>query len=380
VHAPTPRARFGLLVAAAALIAVFVAAPNAGAATFGGGSIKLDFKQLKGVKITPKGHSVKTKTGATFPFSEDAGSATMNAQASGNLNLGATSEVTITRGKKKIVLKSFVEKLKTGTGTLAAKVGGKGKLIDFFSQASANRIVVDNGFTTLSMQTANMSLTKTGAAALNKAFGLKGKSSLKNKAKLGTSSFTANRSLIVAGGASQTVYDTAFYDQLKSCDITLGSVPDATPIAEDPNAAPRGGVSLPIKGGSTINAVTLFGKVDHSGGTVLTRPAPGQPGNSTGKAGYNSELNDFTFDFSEGQQILSSFVKNLNLRSPTGTVTGTLVPQLNEGGGTVSLSGDLVLSDAAALLLSSKDPPIGADCPIPAGSKIGRVSMSANVN
>jgi hypothetical protein len=380
VHASTLRARFGLLAVAAALIAILVAAPTAGAATFGGGSIKLDFKQLKGVTLTPKGHSAKTKTSATFPFADDAGSATMNAQASGNLNVAATTQVTLTRGKKKILLKSFVQKLKSGAGTVSAKIGGKGKLIDFFSQASANRVVVDNGFTTLSMQTANMTLTKTGAAALNKAFGLKGKSSLKNKAKVGTSSFAANRSLVVAGGASQTVYDTAFYDQLKSCDITLNSVPDATPIPADPNSAPRGGVSLPIKGGSTVNAVTLFGKVDHSGGTVLERPAPGQPGNTTGKAGYRSELNDFTFDFGEGQQILSSFVKNLNLRSPTGTVTGTLVPQLNDAGGTLTLNGDLVLSEAAATLLSSKDPPIGADCAIPPGSKIGRVAMQATVN
>ena len=366
---------------ATALVALFVATSSASAATFSGGSIKLDFKQLKGVTITPKGHTAKTKTSATFPFADEAGTATLNQQASGNLNIGRQStSVTIKRGKKKIVLQSFVEKLKSGAGTFAGKIGGKGKLIDFFSQASANRIVVDAGFTTLSMQTANMTLTKAGAAALNKAFGLKGKSSLKNKAKVGTASFTANRSLVVSGGASQTVYDTAFYDQLKSCDITLASVPDATPIAEDPNSAPRGGVSLPIKGGSTINAVTLFGKVDHSGGTVLERPAPGQPGNTTGKAGYRSELNDFTFDFSEGQQVLSSFVKNLNLRSPTGTVTGSLVPQLTDAGGTLQLNGDLVLSDAAAILLSSKDPPIGADCAIPAGSKIGRVTMSANVN
>ena len=379
MHLRRPSARIGL-VAAAALIAMLMATSTASAATFSGGSIKLDFKQLKGVKITPKGHTAKTKTSVTFPFADEAGTATLNKQASGNLNIATPSaSVTITRGKRKIVLQSFVQKLKSGAGTVSAKIGGKGKLIDFFSESSANRIVVDSGFTTLSMQTASMTLTKTGAATLNKAFGLKGKSSLKNKAKVGSASFNAHRALVVTSGQSETRYDTAFYDKLQECDITLGSVPDATPIAADPSSAPRGGVSLPVRSG-TVSAVTLFGTVNHSGGTVLDRPAPGQPGNTTGKPAYNSPLREFSFSFDQTGQVLSSFVQNLNARSATGTVTGTLSASLTDIGGTLTLTGELVLSPIAAALLSSGDPPLGASCPIPEGSKIGAVSMTAAVN
>jgi hypothetical protein len=356
---------------------MLVAAPGAGAATFSGGTIKIDLKSLKGATVTPKGHASKGKTSATYRFANDAGSATLNAQASGNLNIGNTTSagLTLKKGKKSIVLSSMVQKLKSGKGILSAKIGGKGKLVDFFDQASSNRIVVDGGYTTLSMQTSKMTLTKAGAAALNKAWGLKGKSALKAKAAAGSSSFVADRALVVSGGQSDTVYDTAFYDQLKSCDITLGSVPDATPISEDPTAAPRGGVRLPVKSG-LVNARTLNGDVIHSGGTVLDRPA----GGPQGKAPYRSELNDFFFSFSPTGQVLSSFVKNLNARSATGTVTGTLSATLNDAGGTLQLNGELVLSDTAATLLSSNAPPLGADCPIPAGSKIGRVAMTANVN
>ena len=272
MHASTSR-RVGLLALATALIAMFVAVPTAGAVTFSGGSIKVDFKQLKGVKMTPKGHTAKSSTSATFPFSDEAGTATLNEQASGNLNIGnAATSVTLTRGKKKIVLQSFVQKLKSGNGTLAAKIGGKGKLIDFFTQASANRVVVDTGFTGLSMQTANMTLTKTGAAALNKAFGLKGKSSIKNKAKVGSSSFTADRLLEFASGQTSTVFDQTFYDTLKNnCDITLSATGTAQPVTAG-ETAPRGGAILNVNGG-VMKAKTLAGTITPDrGGTALDRP------------------------------------------------------------------------------------------------------------
>lgn len=385
MHSSRPSARAGLLLLAAALVAMLVAVPTAGAATFSRGTIKVDFKSLKGVTVKTVGASKNTKTGGTFPFSENAGSATLNKQSSGNLNIGAAStSITFTRGKKKIVLKSFVQKLKSGKGTLAAKIGGKGKLIDFFSQASANRIVVDSGNTTLGMQTATMSLTKTGAAALNKAFGLKHDAALANKQKVGTASFTANRSLTVTGGESRTVYDTAFVDTLRSCGIDLGAVAPATAIPVDESSAPRGGVVLPINatGGGSIVASTLVGTVNHLGGTVLNRDEPGTGTNQTTKPKYNSPLRDFIFGLQgAGVPTLSGFIVNLNLSTSIGTIPGgqptaTLTPE----GGAVTLVGDLQLSDAASANLSQAAPPLGADCPIPSGSKIGRATMTANVN
>ena len=388
MQASTPRARVSLLAVAAALTAVLVAAPTAGAATVDGGDAKLDFKTFAAAKklsVKTVGASPNTKTGGTF--SVGTGTVTFNEQPSGNLGVGSTaSQLQFKLGKRTLTLTAFTLKLTSGKGALNAVVNKKGKAVTLFDVASQGKIGPNApSFTQLRMNTSNMQLTKSGAAAINKALGLtkpaRGRKDprVKAKQKVGTMSLTGQRSLKVSGGASQTVYDVAFYDRLKSCDITLGSVPDATPIAADPNSAPRGGVSLPIKAG-TVNASTLLGNIDHSGGTVLDRPGPGQPGNTTGKAEYRSELTDFTFDFGAGQQVLSSFVKNLTRRSPVGDVTGTLTTQLNDTGGTLQLNGDLVLSDVARQLLSSNQPPVGADCALPPGSKIGAVSMTANVN
>ncbi|HEX8645712.1 MAG TPA: hypothetical protein VF715_02350 [Thermoleophilaceae bacterium] len=349
----------------------------AGAASFGGGNVKLSVK-ISGVKAKA--------SGAALRFSEDAGEATLNKQASGSLNFGAgTSKLTLTRGKKSIVLQSFVEKLTTGKGQITAKINGKGKAIAFFDQASANKLQTGN-FEALTLPTVNITLTKAGAAALNKAFGLKapakGKKDLrlKAKAKAGTSSFVAERSLTVTGGVSRTVYDPKFVQDLRACDITLGSVAPATPIAQDPGAAPEGGVNLPITGGA-LKATTLIGSVLHSGGTVLQRPE----GSSSGKSAYNSPLTNFEFGFSGGRQSLKALIVNLNNAVDIGDVTGTPSANLTDGPGKVTLQGELVLSAQASGTLSSKSPPpgqgpqVGADCPIPAGSKIGAVLLDADV-
>jgi hypothetical protein len=113
---------------------------------------------------------------------------------------------------------------------------------------------------------------------------------------------------------------------------------------------------------------------------VLDRPGPGQPGNTTGKAAYNSPLTNFVFSFGGTSQTLTAFVVKANSALPIGTVTGALVAALTDTGGSVSLNGgSLNLSDAASGTLSQSAPPLGADCPIPAGSKIGAINMTAQV-
>jgi len=372
VHSSRPSARAGLLAAAAALVAMLVAVPSAGAATFSGGTIKVDFKQLKGVKIATKGGSAKTKTGATFSFADEAGTATLNAQASGNLNLTPASEVTITRGKKKIVLKSFVQKLTSGKGTLSAKIGGKGKLVDLFAQASANRIVVDSKFTTLSMQTASMALTKAGAAALNKAFGLKGKSSLKNKAKVGSASFTAERLLEFGSGQTRTAFDPGFFDSLKNnCDITLAATGTAQPIAPDETTAPRGGALLNVIGG-TMNATNLVGNFQHdAGGTSLDRPA----GSAKGPA-YHTEIINYEFDFGQNPPLTRAYSTAVVNTVPIGTLeNATVSADLSDTGGTVTVAGGLLkLSAGAAGLLKQQ-----TGCDIAANSSLATVNLTANV-
>jgi hypothetical protein len=230
-----------------------------------------------------------------------------------------------------------------------------------------------------------MTLTKAGAAALNKAFGLKkpakGKKDLrlKAKAKMGTASFTADRRLSVTGGSTKTIYDAKFVQDLRNCDIALSAVAPATVIPADPASAPDGGAELPIDAaaGGTLNAKTLDGSVNHLGGTRLQR----QAGAPSGKAPYTSDLTNFIFTFSPPANfVLNAFIVNANRAGDIGTVEGVRQANLQPEGGSVSInSGSLVLAPAASATLGTKDPPLGADCPIPAGSKIGAIFMSAQV-
>ena len=377
-------ARAGLLAVAVALIAVLVAAPGAGAATFSGGPFKIDFKTLanaKKLKVSTSGADPKTKTGGTFELGT--GQLTMVDQASGNIGVGtSTSSITFTLGKKKAVLTSMTQKLTAGKGQLNAVINGRGKAVTLFDQASQGKIKPAADFATLTMSTSNMQLTKSGAAALNKAFGLtapkRGQKDqrLKAKQKVGTAGFTADRSLTVIGGESRTVYDPKFVQDLRNCDIELGSVAPATAIPKD-SSAPEGGVNLPINAanGGTLTASGLIGEVRHQGGTVLNRP-PGKP-----KPAYNSEITNFVFTLGNPPFALNAFIKNINNSTVIGTVTGDLNKNLTADAGAVTLSGGaLVLSEQASGTLSSSAPPLGADCPIPPGSKIGAVTMTANVS
>lgn len=386
---PFKTSRLGLLAAATALIAVLVAAPGAGAATFEGGPWKVDFKTLtkaKKLKLTTTGASPKTSTGGTFELGT--GQITNNEQASGNISVGtSTSLIQFTLGKKKVTLTSLTQKLTTGKGQVNAVINKKGSAVTLFDVASQGKIGPNSTFTELALTSSNMQLTKSGASALNKALGLtapkRGQKDnrLKAKQKVGTVSFTAERSLTVLSGTSTSIYDKAFGDALKSCDITLSAVSPAAAIPADANNQ-YGGVNLPVNGanGGTLDAETLTGQVNHEGGTSLDRPGPGQPGNTTGKAEYHSPLVNFVFGFSPGSFTLTAFVTNSNNNLPIGSVTGSLDKNLTAEAGTVTLSnGALNLSDAAAGTLSQAAPPLGADCQIPAGSKIGSLNSTFNV-
>lgn len=382
---PRPSARAGLLALAAALAAMLVAVPTAGAATFAQGPITLELKSLKlKVAMVGQDQTTDTKTRGTFQFAEGtAGTLPMTTTPGGTLNIGqSATQITLTHAnKKKIVLKSLAQKFTAGKGQLTAKVGGKGKAIAFFDQATTNKVKVPSDFRTLQLESSKMTLTSAGAAALNKAFGLKapakGKKDLRLKAKaaVGTVSFTAHRAVTISGGQSNLLYNKAFVDQLASCGISLKAVEpgQAIPVSEQ---APGGGVILPASGGQ-MNVATFLGAINNAGGTVLDRPA----NNSANKAAYNSALTDFIYGFGETENVLTAFVVNLTTRSPVGAVSGTFGTELNDAGGSLTITnGSLNLSVAAATLLSSKDPPLGADCEIAPGTQIGTFTLTATAN
>jgi hypothetical protein len=348
VQVSTPRARIGLLAATAALTACLFAAP-AGAATLSGGTIKVDIQPLtkKGIKATFTDATSKSKTAGTYTLGT--ANTTLNAQPSGTVPFEAGS-IKLTVGKKNVTLKSLKEKLSAGKGQLTAKIGTK--TVAVFDEASSGKIGPAPGFTGLNLAKSNITLTKAGAAALNKGLALKGKKALKNKFKSGSTQFNAIRLLIVTTGTSTTTYDTAFYDKLKNdCDDTLSSLAPAQPIAADASH-PRGGVSLPVRPGGTLRADNLQGSFVHDGGTAQDRPA----GAPSGKPEYHSTLTNITFSTLNNPPAL--LASSSDLPGPPisiGTVTGAPVTaQLTDTGGTVSINnGSLVLADFARQALGT---------------------------
>jgi len=370
VQVRTPRARVGLLAAATALVALVVAAP-AGAATLSGGTIKVDIQPLtkKGIKATFTGAASKSKTAGTYTLGT--ANTTLNSQASGTIPFEGGS-IKLTVGKKNVTLKSLKEKLAAGKGQLTAKIGSK--TVAVFDEASSGKLGPRAGFTGLQLAKSNTTLTKAGAAALNKALGLKTNKALKNKQKSGSAQFTAIRLLTVTSGSSSTTYDTAFYDKLKNdCDDTLGSLAPAVAIPADASH-PRGGVTLPVRPGGTLRADNLQGSFAHDGGTAQDRPA----GSPTGKAEYHSTLTNITFSTQTSPPALQA--TSSDLPGPPiaiGTVNGAqLTATLTDTGGTVSVvNGSLVLADFARQALGTF-----ADCDVPPGvNTIGVTTSTLNV-
>jgi hypothetical protein len=372
VEVRTPTARIGLLAATAALTALVFAAP-AGAATLSGGTIKVDIQPLtkKGIKATFTGASPKSKTAGTYTLGT--WNATLNAQPSGTAPFEAGS-IKLTVGKKNVTLKSLKEKLSAGKGQLTAKIGSK--TVAVFDEASSGKVGPNAGFIGLHLNKSNTTLTKAGAAALNKGLGLKGSKALKNKQKSGSAQFNAIRLLTVTSGTSSTTYDTKFYDTLKdpsTCDDTLAASAPATSIPADASH-PRGGVTLPVRPGGTLRADNLQGSFAHDGGTTQDRPA----GSPSGKPEYHSTLTNITFSTVTSPPALQATSSDLPGPPITiGTVNGaTLTAQLTDTGGTVSVTnGSLVLADFARQALGTF-----AHCDVPPDvNTIGITSTTLNV-
>jgi hypothetical protein len=364
-------ARRGLIGLVVAIAASLVLVPAASAASFDGGSYTIDFKQLvsgTGAKISSTQATKTTKTGGVFDLGP--GSSTMVTNPTGSFKV--TGTITIKKGSKKVTLDQIVEKLATGKGTITAVIKTGGKSTSLFTVASPGKVKADSGFVGLTQSKSSVAVSKGGAKALNTALGLKHDQALAGKQKVGTASFKADRKLKVTGGSSKTIYDTAFVDKLTSCDVTLSTLAPATAIPTDPSSAPRGGVDLPVIGG-TLNARTLEGSISHDGGTRLFR-GDGSPKG----AAHTSDVSKFLFGFVTGKvPTLTAFASDINNNLEIGTVAGgTPSLSITEAGGTFTNSGgSLNLGAVAAAALGAN-----FNCSIPEGQPIGKAETTANVS
>jgi hypothetical protein len=346
-----------------ALVALLVAAPTAGAASFKGGTFKLDLKTLANAgKLKVKSDTLSVRDGT----------ATLTRTSTGSF--GINGGVKLTKGSKTFAMTGLLEKLASGKGSLTATVNGKA--VKLFDEQSTGKLTPAADFTGLALKSSNLKLTKAGAAALNKAFPVKGKSGQKPKPafKAGQSAgkvqFDGDRVLKLASGNVPTIYDSGFYNTMTGCGIQLSAIAPATEIPADPNTAPTGGVNLPVLGG-TLTADTLSGGIDLDGGTRLNRPEGSPQG-----AAYQSDLTKYQIATNKTPPALSARVSRLaNQVIPIGTVEGLALDKaLTADGGAITFAGTLALSDLASQTLSGD-----TGCNIPAGTKIGTINGSAAV-
>jgi hypothetical protein len=355
---------------------MLVAAPMAGAVSYKGGPA--DFAGLRGgIKVNRATAPAKREGSRGFELPVTGGNATMNTAPSGTLTEGGSVQLRL--GSKRVTLSQFREIFAAGRVTISARVGNK--TVSLFEGTTPNKITVAGDFSSLSGKSINLTLTRKGAAALNKAFGLKkprrGRKDkrFKRGQRIGTKSFTAQRALTVVGGNSNTIYDTAFHDAMTGCGITLSAIGPATAIPPDPTSAPRGGVDLPAVGGE-INAVTRGGNYTHSGGTHLDDQDadPATPGNQP----RSSDLTNFVIDLTVNPPTLTANASDLG-GAPLQIATlegGSYGFSLTDTGGSVTVTGaTLRFTPFAQQALAS----LYGCTTIPAGASLGTLNSNLQV-
>jgi hypothetical protein len=250
------------LAAAGALVALAVAAP-AGAATvkLAGGSttLRLDAgtaKALKGlgVSVTPITPAKAGSKGVSFPITGgtiDPATAAGTITHSGGLQLRA--------GKTRVRLTSFTIGV-DATPSLSVKVGAARLHAFTLSLAKAKVTRAGSGTRVTGVV---VKLSAKGAAALNKAFGVR---AFARGLRIGTATVKATPGQIAfTGGATSLALDPDAAQALAALGVSAAPAAPAT-------ANPDGSLAFPITGGK-VDAKSLAGSITHSGGLTLSKGA-----------------------------------------------------------------------------------------------------------
>lgn len=251
----------------AALLAItasaVVAAP-AGAANVdlsgGATTLKLDAKTGKalkslGVTVSTTGKARSGKAGVAFPIT---GGRIDNASAAGTIR--HTGGLRLKAGRVSVTLSDFDVKV-SKSPSISVKVNGGTRLNALrpvLGKAKVTRTAVSTRATNVAVH-----LTTPAAKALNRAFGV---TAFKAKLKLGTVTIDARlKDVVLTGGQTALTLDPGAAAALTSLGVTPGLVGAAV-------ANPDGSLGFPVTRGR-VNATTLAGTIDHSGGISLTAGA-----------------------------------------------------------------------------------------------------------
>ncbi len=365
------------------MLALLVAAPLSSAATFAEGNTQLAVspaftKALKksGVKVKASGGTAKI-----FAFQIATGSqATLGQNSTGTFRHKSPSTITLTAGKRKVLISSIENKLQGVKGTLSGKVGGK--TFVFADEATGGKTVADSEFTSLSGTGIQAKLSASAAKALNKALKLTGTKAFKKGLVVGTTSFRAVRLLTIASGSqSETRLSPDYIDRLENdCGVRQTPTRGARERVRDPNVAgDRGSLFLPVDGGQLL-ATSLFGTISNTGGVLLSGGKPENAGQKLPQEVFNFRFIRGASPSADNQGLIAQAsalpgqgdLKIANLDETAASVTKTLTPE----GGTLSFNNVVIRFNATAAAVLSGN----FGCTIPEGTPLGTVSLTANVS
>ncbi len=245
--------------AACVLLALALVAPaNAASVSLAGGSttLKLDAgtaKALKslGVAVTAIKPARAGAKGVAFPIT---GGAIDPATAAGTIRHGGGLQ--LRAGTTRVRLTSFTIGVDR-TPSISVKAGNA--RLTAFTLSLANAKVSRAGLGT-NVAGVAVKLSRAGASALNKAFGVH---AFARGLRIGTATVRATPAEIAfTGGATTLALDPGTAQALTSLGIS------AAPAA--PASAGPAGLAFPITGGK-VNARTLAGSITHSGGITLSK-------------------------------------------------------------------------------------------------------------
>lgn len=250
-------------LAGVALAAAAVAPAQAAPVKLGGGGTTLKLapgtaKALKslGVSVAPTGKAKASSKGVTFPIT---GGTLDTATGAGTIR--HTGGLRLRAGSKSVVLSDYtVVSAGPGKSTMSVKVGkARAKLL----VPAVGKVKLSRKGLGVVLSRVDVHLTKAGASALNKTFGV---TAFKGGLKLGTATVDATPSQIAfEGGQTDLVLDPGTGAALTSLGVTPGLIGPATANAD-------GSFAFPITGG-LVDAKTLAGTIPHSGGISLTAGA-----------------------------------------------------------------------------------------------------------
>lgn len=254
------KARIAVAVAAGSLLAVPPAqAQDAPAADVSGGEtvLRLDpgtARALSGAGVSVSLVSPGRATGAGLRFPVTDGAADPRTLAGSVAHRGG---IRFRAGGRTVVLRDF--RYTVGRrSTLTARVGGA--RLPILSLGLRNARVRDAGALETRVSGVTARLTAGAAAALNRAFST---NLFARGLKLGTVRSDVEFSeVIFRGGATNLVFDDGAVAAFGQLGITPSAIAPAEPGSK--------GASFPITGGR-VDAASLAGEIEHSGGLALTR-------------------------------------------------------------------------------------------------------------